>query len=108
MAMMVDNGKMVDAYNSLVQAESNFKSQAESFIAELNAAIATFEGETKDALVESKIGTNPETEGTLICFVEKQIPELIKGLYTLLDKNRETIDESDMKLAEAIRDGGNA
>lgn len=107
MAMLVDNEKMTTAHGEIEQASEDFKNKGTAFIADLIAALSTFEGETKDALMEKKIGsTNSEVEGTLAYFVEKQIPDLITGLAKLLDGNRTTIDESDMKLAEAIRDGG--
>ena len=37
--------------------------------------------------------------------VEKQIPQLIEGLGKLLEGNRDTIDQGDHGLAEAIRGG---
>lgn len=57
--------------------------------------------------MEKKIGAvGTETEGTLAYFVSTQIPELIKGLASLLEGNRSTIEDSDKKLAEAISGGG--
>ncbi len=107
MAMFVDNEKMTTAHGEIEQASEDFSNKGTAFIADLTTALSTFEGETKDALMEKKIGsTGSEVEGTLAYFVEKQIPELITGLAKLLDGNRTTIDESDMKLAKAIRDGG--
>ncbi len=104
MAMLVDNEKMESAVSSIQTASTNFKSKATAFIADLTAALSTFEGETKDALIQSKIGTSgSETEGTLAYFVEKQIPDLLNGLAKLLEGNRNTIEKSDQQLAEAIR-----
>lgn len=104
MAMLADNEKMTSAYEAVVSASEDIRAKGESFIAELTNALSTFEGDTKDALMSSKIGsTGSETEGTLAYFVEQQIPSLIDGLAQLLEGNRNTIDESDQKLAEAIK-----
>lgn len=107
MAMLIDNRKMEDARGNIEKASTDFKGKGSAFIAALTTALSTFEGETKDVLMEKKIGSSgSETEGTLAYFVEKQIPDLLNGLAKLLEGNRTTIDESDRKLAEAIS-GGN-
>ena len=107
MAMMVDNAKVVEAHEAIMQASQDFASRGTEFIGELTQALSTFEGETKDVLMETKIGASgSETEGTLAYFVEVQLPQLIEGLGKLLEGNRDTIDKSDHQLAEAIR-GGN-
>lgn len=107
MAMLVDNQKMVDTKKDIDTASTDFKGKGTAFIEALTNALSTFEGETKDALMKSKIGSSgSETEGTLAYFVEKQIPDLLNGLSQLLEGNRTTIDESDRKLAEAISGGG--
>ena len=105
MAMVADNEKMVNAKTTIESMADDFKTnKANEFITSLTTALSTFEGETKDALMESKIGKlGTETEGTLAYFVETQIPQLIKGLAELLNGNINTIDESDKKLADAIR-----
>lgn len=104
MAMLVDNEKMASAVTSIETASGDFKSKATAFIADLTSALSTFEGETKDALMEAKIGTSgTDKEGTLAYFVEKQIPDLLDGLSKLLEGNRDTIEKSDQQLAEAIR-----
>lgn len=104
MAMLVDNQKMDTAVTAISDASTDFNTKASAFIADLTAALSTFEGETKDALMEAKIGTSgSDKEGTLAYFVEKQIPDLLKGLSDLLKGNKDTIEESDQKLAEAIR-----
>lgn len=107
MAMLVDNEKMTTAHSAIQDASKDFKNKATAFISDLTTALSTFEGDTKDALMEKKIGaTGSEVEGTLAYFVETQIPQLLDGLASLLDGNRQTIDETDQKLAEAIRTGG--
>ncbi|MBK6088544.1 hypothetical protein [Ruminococcus difficilis] len=106
MAMLVDNQKIVEAHDAIMNASKDFASKGAAFIADLNKELSTFEGETKDVLVELKIGMpGSETEGTLAFFVEKQIPQLIEGLGKLLEGNRDTIDQGDHGLAEAIRGG---
>ena len=106
MAMLVDNQKIVEAHDAIMSASQDFASKGTAFIADLTQALSTFEGETKDALMETKIGASgSETEGTLAYFVEKQIPQLIEGLGKLLEGNRDTIDKSDHELSEAIRGG---
>jgi len=107
MAMLVDNQKMTDAHTNINQAAEDFAKAGTELIGQLKSVLSTFEGDTKDALWEAKIGeSGSEAQGTLACFVEKQIPDLVKGLAKLLEGNRSTIDDSDKKLAEAIRSGG--
>lgn len=104
MAMLVDNEKMVTAHSAIDAASKDFKNKATAFIADLTSALSTFEGETKDVLMEEKIGAaGSEKEGTLSYFVEKQIPDLLDGLAKLLEGNRDTIDKSDQQLADAIK-----
>ena len=105
MAMVADNAKMVNAKTTIDNMADDFKNnKANEFITSLTAALSTFEGETKDALMESKIGKlGTGTEGTLAYFVETQIPQLIKKLAELLNGNIDTIDKSDKQLADAIR-----
>jgi len=107
MAMYVDNEQMATAFSTIDNlAKNDFKNAGTDFIAQLTQALSTFEGETKDALMESKIGASGAGEGTLAYFVETQVPELIEGLAKLLEGNRDTIDKSDKKLADAIRSAG--
>lgn len=108
MAMYVDNEQMTTAHSTIKDlATKDFKNAGTEFIGELTKALSTFEGETKDALMESKIGAaGSEVEGTLAYFVETQIPNLVEGLAKLLEGNRDTIDKSDQKLADAIRSAG--
>jgi hypothetical protein len=107
MAMLVDNEKMKSAYTELTTAATNFHNTGVAFISDLTTALSTFEGDTKDALMEKKIGTSgAKTEGTLAHFVEDQISDLITGLAKLLEGNRDTIEKSDAKLAGAIRGEG--
>jgi len=107
MAMYVDNEQMATAFSTIDNlAKNDFKNAGTDFIAQLSQALSTFEGETKDALMESKIGASGAGEGTLAYFVETQVPELIEGLAKLLEGNRDTIDKSDKKLADAIRSAG--
>ncbi|MDE6784196.1 MAG: hypothetical protein K2N49_05430 [Ruminococcus sp.] len=116
MAMTADNQAITNARDAICTAgegtgysglAKEFKDAGETFITELTTALSTFEGATKDALIEKKIGAvGSETEGTLAYFVSTQIPDLIKGLSSLLEGNRSTIEESDRKLAEAISGNG--
>lgn len=118
MAMVVDNDKIVAARDAISGASGSestsyeglaksFADAGTEFITALKDTLSTFEGETKDVLVNQKIGT-AEQENTLAYFVEKQVPDLIMGLGKLLEGNRSTIEEADKKLAEAISgNGGN-
>ena len=109
MAMFVDNQALTSAKTEIDTAATNFANKAKNFITTLNNSLSTFSGETKDVLVNTKIGTSgSEAEGTLAYFLEKQCPDLVKGLASLLEGNRTTIDESDRQLAGAISgNGGN-
>jgi hypothetical protein len=121
MAMTADNQAITNARDAIcggVDGDSSasggysglandFKTAGDDFITRLTSALSTFEGATKDALMEKKIGAvGSETEGTLAYFVSTQIPDLIKGLASLLEGNRSTIEDSDQKLAEAISGNG--
>ncbi len=109
MAMLVENAALTKARDDIHTASTNFKTMGTNFISTLSTTLSSFSGETKDALMQYKIGASgSETEGTLAYFLEKQIPDLIDGLSKLLEGNRTTIDESDHKLADAISgNGGN-
>ena len=107
MAMVVDNQKIVDAKETIEKDAEKFATMAKGFIAELESALSTFEGETKDVLMDKKIGSSSdEKPDTLSYFLITQIPQVIGNLAALLEGNRTTIDESDRKLAEAISGGG--
>lgn len=107
MAMVVENQALETARDEIKKASETFKSKGTAFIETLTTTLNTFSGETKDALLQYKIGAvGSETEGTLAYFLEKQIPDLLEGLSKLLEGNRTTIDESDRKLAEAISGNG--
>ena len=108
MAMLVDNAALEKAKGEIEKISGKFKSSGTSFIGNLTTTLGSFSGETKDALMQYKIGTSgTDKDGTLAFFLEKQIPDLIDGLAKLLEGNRTTIDESDRKLAEAISGKGN-
>jgi len=108
-AMLVDNAALETAKKDIDELAGKFATAGTDFIETLTATLSTFSGETKDMLMKHKIGASgSDVEGTLACFVEKQIPDLIRGLSKLIDENRKTIDEGDRKLAEAISgNGGN-
>jgi len=107
MAMVVDNQKIVAAKDAIEKDAENFGKMAAAFLGELESALSTFEGETKDALMESKIGPiSGEKEQTLAHFLVVQVPKVIENLAALLEGNRQTIEDSDKKLAEAISGGG--
>ncbi|MEE0266066.1 MAG: hypothetical protein UD936_10620 [Acutalibacteraceae bacterium] len=107
MAMLVDNQKMGTAYTDIQNVAKKFQDAGTTLITGLDSALLTFEGETKDALMEKKIGASgAKTEGTLANFVENQIYDLIMGLAKLLEGNREAIEKSDNQLAAAIRGEG--
>lgn len=107
MAMLVENAALEKARDDINEIAGKLRTKGTEFIGTLTTTLGTFSGETKDALMQYKIGAaGTETEGTLACFVEKQMPELVEGLAKLLEGNRTTIDESDHKLAEAISSNG--
>lgn len=108
MAMVVENAALEKARDEINEIAGKLRTKGTEFIGTLtNTTLKSFSGETKDALMQYKIGASgTQTEGTLACFVEKQIPELVEGLAKLLEGNRTTIDESDHKLAEAISSNG--
>ena len=107
MAMLVVNEALETATGEIDKLADKFASTGTEFIGTLTTTLSTFSGETKDMLMQHKIGTSgSQVEGTLACFVEKQIPDLIRGLSKLLNENRKTIDDSDRKLAEAISSNG--
>ncbi len=103
MAMLTDYQKMQSACEYINTSAEEFTSKATNFIVNLTAALSTFEGAAKDSLIASKIGqSGSDVEGTLACFVEKQIPSLLTGMKNLLNGNLETIVQTDQKLADAI------
>ena len=103
MAMLTDYQKMTSSQEAIMKSSQDFKTMGSQFISSLTSALSTFEGATKDALINTKIGqSGSEQEGTLAYFVESQIPSLLEGLGKLLQGNIDTIVETDEKLAETI------
>ncbi len=103
MAMYVENAALEKAKNEIDAVSNNFKTKGTEFITTLTNTLSTFSGETKDILMQQKIGNSgSEVEESLAYFVETGIPNLISGLSQIIEANRQTIDESDHQLAEAI------
>ena len=75
------------------QAGANFETAFKN-------AISTMEGDTKDALMELFDKKYKE-------FVNTQISDMITGLATLLNSNRENFEQVDEQIAQSIRDGSN-
>ena len=106
--MLVDNGKMTQAFTRINEIKDSFKTEGDQFITDLTQILNTFEGETKDILMSQKIGSvDSQDTKTLAYFVGTQIPNLIDGLAKLLEANRTTVVDTDKKLSEAITPGNN-
>ena len=73
MAMLIDNQKMEAARDAIGDAKTDFETKASAFIADLTSALSTVEGETKDVLMEKKIGSSgSETDAISASFASSR------------------------------------
>ena len=84
---------------SLTGIAKAYKEAGDAFIEALNTAIASMEGETKDAL--QKFFTNDVQP-----FVTADLPNAINGMSVLLEANRKNFEDVDRQIAESISGGG--
>ena len=91
MSILIDKKIIDQACKDIESASGDFEKLSSGFIASLTSALSTFEGETKDVLIENKIG-NPdgEKQDTLVYFLEKQII-INDGENMLLSPNSFTV-----------------
>lgn len=94
-ACRVNNAAMLTAVANIADIADQFKTLAEDFNKDFNAAIAEMEGEAKDAL--KKFVDNDVKE-----YIETSIPEAIKGMSDLLEANRSNFEQVDKQLADSI------
>lgn len=100
------NQTMLNAKSNFEQDAKDLKSAGETLVQSLTTALSTFEGATKDAVMQ-KIGvTGSADEKTLAFFAENQVPQMLTNLATLLEANRSTLEQGDKMLADQI--SGNA
>lgn len=101
MSMVFDNGIMVQAVEDFNSRANDLKAAGQALLDALKGDLSTFEGNTKDALMEL-IGDGSK-EGTLSYFVLTQVPKVLENAATLLDANRTQIQDGDSKLAEQLK-----
>ena len=92
------NAGAITARDEILEISKSYKSGGEEFVDAITAAIASMEGDAKDAL--QKFFTTTVKE-----FVAEQLPEAIDGMSQLLEGNRSNFEEVDRQLAESISGG---
>ena len=100
MSMVFDNGIMTQAVTDFNNRAADLKKAGQALIDALNKDLATFEGKSKEALLEL-IG-NESKEGSLAFFVLTQVPKVLENAATLLDANRTQIQDGDSQLAQQL------
>lgn len=101
------NSSVVNAINAIGGPEQGqlmgiakkYETAGTTLMDALKAAIATMEGETKDAL--QKFFT-----GDVEPFVVTDLPSAINGLSVLLEANRKNFEDVDKQIADSISGGG--
>ena len=89
------NAKMVAAVDKIAQFSKDYREAGENLKDALNAAIASMEGETKDAMQKF-------FDDSVAPFVTKDLPDAIQGLSDLLEANRSNFEEVDKQIADSI------
>ena len=97
------NDKMVAAVDNIggntqgvhTGIAKSYKEAGEKLMEELNAAIATMEGETKDAMQKF-------FNDTIEPFVTTDLPDAINGMAVLLEANRTNFIDVDKQIAQSI------
>ena len=73
----------------------SYKDAGDKLMEALNAAIASMEGETKDALQKF-------FNETVSPFVTTDLPSAINGMSVLLEANRKNFEDVDKQIAQSI------
>lgn len=94
-ACKVNNAAMNTAVTNIANISAQFKTLAEDFNKDFNAAIAEMEGEAKDALKKF-------VDNDVRNYIETSIPEAIKGMSDLLEANRSNFESVDKQIADSI------
>ena len=89
------NAAVESAVENINTIAGDYKKLGESFITDLNNAIADMEGAAKDAL-HNFINTDVKT------FVEESLPSAVEGMATLLEANRTNFVDVDQQIAHSI------
>lgn len=100
------NASVVAAINNIGGANQGalegialeYKNAGDTLIEALKNAIATMEGETKDALLKF-------FEGDVQQFVVTDLPTAINGMSVLLEANRSNFENVDKQIAQSITGG---
>ena len=95
-ACRIVNGPVKEAVEKITTISTSYTQAGESFITELNASIADMEGDCKDAFQEY-IDNNVKE------LVTAKLGDLVKGLATLLEANRQSFEDVDKEIAAALR-----
>lgn len=101
------NASVVNAINNIGGPEQGqlmgiakeYETAGTTLMDDLEKAIATMEGETKDA-IKKFFDTDVKQ------FVVTDLPAAINGLSVLLEANRKNFEDVDKKIAESISGGG--
>ena len=87
--------EMREAASAIQELAGRYKSAADVFEADFTAAIAGWEGESKDKMVKFISGTVKE-------YTYATVPQLLEALASLLNANADQMENADRQIAENI------
>lgn len=93
------NQSVVSAVEEIRKISGSYKTDGEAFMQALNNAIASMEGETKDALqafFHEKVQP----------FITEGVPNAVNSTADLLEANRKNFEDVDKQIADSISGGG--
>ena len=89
------NSAVQGSVEKIKTVSEEYRSSGEAFISDLNSAIAEMEGGAKDAL-QNFIDKKAKD------FIEKDLPDAVKGMSDLLEANRTNFVDVDQQIADSI------
>lgn len=99
--MYVKKSEIKNTATSLTEKKEQLIKLGNTLSGNLTEALKSEKGDVIETL-NKKIGDNA-TQDTLLYLVQKQVPDLIEGLISLLNENLKAIEETDAQLASSIK-----
>ncbi|MBE6717553.1 MAG: hypothetical protein E7573_11620 [Ruminococcaceae bacterium] len=87
--------EMRQAAQDIRDIADRYKSAAETFEADFAGAVANWEGESKDKMLQF-------ISGPVMDYTAKTVPSLVEALAELLDANADQMESADRQIAENI------
>lgn len=91
--IVFDYTKMDEAFKAINTLAGKYEKASQTFQTEMAKAISTWEGESKDAFEKF-------IKGAIKTHMETDIPNLVRGIATLLQNNATAMGDADSKIAQ--------